>query len=201
MRRPATPVELSCGGQPMTTDLATEAAALTAESDIVLGQTLRRHRHRARSAVHQGRARCAHRRRKRTNHQGTHCAAGVGLRDAAMNVLTLLEMAATSMPGRVGVGRLKPAAAAPAGLTYPALFDRARCGAAPGARHRRSRGTAIRPRGPRRGATRMGAKPAAWLQDARAGRHPRRAAANLHRKVLRRELLADLLGTERAATL
>jgi acyl-CoA synthetase (AMP-forming)/AMP-acid ligase II len=46
-----------------------------------------------------------------------------------VNVLTLLEMAATGMPGRVGVGRLKPAEAAPVGLTYPALLDRARCGA------------------------------------------------------------------------
>jgi acyl-CoA synthetase (AMP-forming)/AMP-acid ligase II len=46
-----------------------------------------------------------------------------------VNVLTLLEMAATGMPGRVGVGRLKPAGAAPVGLIYPALLDRARCGA------------------------------------------------------------------------
>ena len=46
-----------------------------------------------------------------------------------MNVLTLLEMAATGMPGRVGVGRLRAAAQAPAGLTYPALLDRAHCGA------------------------------------------------------------------------
>jgi hypothetical protein len=38
VRPPATPVELSCGGQPMTTDLATEAAALAAESDTVLGK-------------------------------------------------------------------------------------------------------------------------------------------------------------------
>jgi hypothetical protein len=46
-----------------------------------------------------------------------------------VNVLTLLEMAATGMPGRVGVGRLRAAAQAPAGLTYPALLDRAHCGA------------------------------------------------------------------------
>lgn len=46
-----------------------------------------------------------------------------------MNVLTLLEMAATGMPGRVGVGRLRAAAPAPAGLTYPALLDRAHSGA------------------------------------------------------------------------
>jgi acyl-CoA synthetase (AMP-forming)/AMP-acid ligase II len=46
-----------------------------------------------------------------------------------VNVLTLLEMAATGMPGRVGVGRLRAAAPAPAALTYPALLDRARCGA------------------------------------------------------------------------
>ncbi|MDT5161636.1 MAG: hypothetical protein QOC90_1946 [Mycobacterium sp.] len=37
-----------------------------------------------------------------------------------MNVLTLLDMAATGTPDRVGVGR----------LTYPELLDRARCGAA-----------------------------------------------------------------------
>ena len=46
-----------------------------------------------------------------------------------MNVLTLLEMAATGMPGRVGIGRLQPADAALVGLTYRALLDRARCGA------------------------------------------------------------------------
>lgn len=46
-----------------------------------------------------------------------------------MNVLTLLEMAATGMPGRVGIGRLQPAEAAPVGLTYRALLDRAQCGA------------------------------------------------------------------------
>ena len=46
-----------------------------------------------------------------------------------MNVLTLLEMAATGMPGRVGIGRLQPADAAPVGLTYRALLDRAQCGA------------------------------------------------------------------------
>jgi acyl-CoA synthetase (AMP-forming)/AMP-acid ligase II len=43
-----------------------------------------------------------------------------------VNVLTLLDMAATGMPGRVGVGRLR--AAAP-GLTYPDLLDRAQRGA------------------------------------------------------------------------
>jgi acyl-CoA synthetase (AMP-forming)/AMP-acid ligase II len=46
-----------------------------------------------------------------------------------MNVLTLLEMAAGGMPDRVGVGRMGPAGDASAGLTYPALLDRARCGA------------------------------------------------------------------------
>jgi acyl-CoA synthetase (AMP-forming)/AMP-acid ligase II len=46
-----------------------------------------------------------------------------------VNVLTLLEMAATGMPGRVGIGRLQPAEAAPVGLTYRALLDRAQCGA------------------------------------------------------------------------
>src|SRR6202049_1387310 len=38
-------------------------------------------------------------------------------------------MAATGMPGRVGIGRLQPADAAPVGLTYRALLDRAQCGA------------------------------------------------------------------------
>jgi acyl-CoA synthetase (AMP-forming)/AMP-acid ligase II len=46
-----------------------------------------------------------------------------------VNVLTLLEMAATGMPGRVGIGRLPPVEAAPAGLTYGALLDRAKSGA------------------------------------------------------------------------
>ncbi|WP_077103256.1 class I adenylate-forming enzyme family protein [Mycobacterium terramassiliense] len=46
-----------------------------------------------------------------------------------MNVLTLLEMAATGMPSRVGIGRRKPAASAPAILTYPALLERAQSGA------------------------------------------------------------------------
>jgi acyl-CoA synthetase (AMP-forming)/AMP-acid ligase II len=46
-----------------------------------------------------------------------------------VNVLTLLEMAATGMPGRVGIGRLHPVEAAPAGLTYRALLDRAQSGA------------------------------------------------------------------------
>jgi acyl-CoA synthetase (AMP-forming)/AMP-acid ligase II len=47
-----------------------------------------------------------------------------------VNVLTLLDMAATGTPDRVGVGRLRAAGPAPAGLTYSALLDRARCGAA-----------------------------------------------------------------------
>jgi hypothetical protein len=39
VRPPAMPVELSCGGQPMTTNLAAEAAGgSTTESDIVLGK-------------------------------------------------------------------------------------------------------------------------------------------------------------------
>src|ERR1700727_221965 len=38
-------------------------------------------------------------------------------------------MAATGMSGRVGVGRLQPVDAAPAGLTYGALLDRAKSGA------------------------------------------------------------------------
>jgi len=46
-----------------------------------------------------------------------------------VNVLTLLEMAATGMPGRVGIGRLQPVDASPAGLTYGALLDRAESGA------------------------------------------------------------------------
>lgn len=46
-----------------------------------------------------------------------------------MNVLTLVEMAATGMPGRVGIGRLQSAGAAPVGLTYRGLLDRAQCGA------------------------------------------------------------------------
>ena len=46
-----------------------------------------------------------------------------------MNVLTLLEMAATGMPGRVGIGHVAPAEAAPVGLTYRALLDRASSGA------------------------------------------------------------------------
>jgi acyl-CoA synthetase (AMP-forming)/AMP-acid ligase II len=46
-----------------------------------------------------------------------------------VNVLTLLEMAATGMPGRVGIGRLHPAEAAAVGLTYRALLDRASSGA------------------------------------------------------------------------
>jgi acyl-CoA synthetase (AMP-forming)/AMP-acid ligase II len=41
-----------------------------------------------------------------------------------VNLLTLLEMAATGMPDRIGVGHLRPS-----GLTYPDLFDRARRGA------------------------------------------------------------------------
>jgi acyl-CoA synthetase (AMP-forming)/AMP-acid ligase II len=46
-----------------------------------------------------------------------------------VNVLTLLEMAATGMPDRVGIGRVAPAEAAPVGLTYRALLDRASSGA------------------------------------------------------------------------
>jgi acyl-CoA synthetase (AMP-forming)/AMP-acid ligase II len=46
-----------------------------------------------------------------------------------VNVLTLLEMAATGMPGRVGIGRQQPIEAAPTGLTYRALLDRANSGA------------------------------------------------------------------------
>jgi acyl-CoA synthetase (AMP-forming)/AMP-acid ligase II len=46
-----------------------------------------------------------------------------------MNVLTLLEMAATGMPGRIAVGPLRPDGSTPAGLTYPELVDRARSGA------------------------------------------------------------------------
>ena len=39
VRSPATPVELSCGGQPMTAKLATGAAAASStESDTVLGK-------------------------------------------------------------------------------------------------------------------------------------------------------------------
>ena len=52
-----------------------------------------------------------------------------------MNVLTLLEMAATGTPDRVGVGRGHPSASAPAGLTYPDLLDRAHCGASMLAAH------------------------------------------------------------------
>jgi acyl-CoA synthetase (AMP-forming)/AMP-acid ligase II len=47
-----------------------------------------------------------------------------------VNVLTLLDMAATGTPDRVGVGRLCAAGPAPAGRTYSELLDRARCGAA-----------------------------------------------------------------------
>src|ERR1700759_1090613 len=38
-------------------------------------------------------------------------------------------MAATGMPGRVGIGRLQQAEATAAGLTYRALLDRSRSGA------------------------------------------------------------------------
>src|SRR3984885_5485273 len=38
-------------------------------------------------------------------------------------------MAATGMPGRVGIGRVQPAEAASVGLTYRALLDRASSGA------------------------------------------------------------------------
>jgi acyl-CoA synthetase (AMP-forming)/AMP-acid ligase II len=47
-----------------------------------------------------------------------------------VNVLTLLDMAATGMPDRVGIGRLQATGSDQAGLTYPALLDRARRGAA-----------------------------------------------------------------------
>ncbi|MCW2511054.1 MAG: long-chain fatty acid--CoA ligase [Mycobacterium sp.] len=47
-----------------------------------------------------------------------------------MNVLTLLDMAATGMPDRVGVGpRRRATVSNQAGLTYPALLDRAARGA------------------------------------------------------------------------
>jgi acyl-CoA synthetase (AMP-forming)/AMP-acid ligase II len=46
-----------------------------------------------------------------------------------VNVLTLLDMAATGMPDRVGVGRLRATGSDQAGLTYPALLDRAGRGA------------------------------------------------------------------------
>jgi acyl-CoA synthetase (AMP-forming)/AMP-acid ligase II len=52
-----------------------------------------------------------------------------------VNVLTLLDMAATGMPERVGIGRLQATGSDPAGLTYPALLDRARGGAALVAAH------------------------------------------------------------------
>jgi acyl-CoA synthetase (AMP-forming)/AMP-acid ligase II len=47
-----------------------------------------------------------------------------------VNVLTLLELAATGMPDRVAVGRRDRQESAQTGLTYPALLDRARSGAA-----------------------------------------------------------------------
>jgi acyl-CoA synthetase (AMP-forming)/AMP-acid ligase II len=46
-----------------------------------------------------------------------------------VNFLTLLEMAATGMPGRVGVGRRHTAPSGHGGLTYLDLLDRARRGA------------------------------------------------------------------------
>jgi acyl-CoA synthetase (AMP-forming)/AMP-acid ligase II len=52
-----------------------------------------------------------------------------------VNVLTLLDMAATGMPDRVGIGRLQATGSDPAGLTYSALLDRARGGAALVAAH------------------------------------------------------------------
>jgi acyl-CoA synthetase (AMP-forming)/AMP-acid ligase II len=47
-----------------------------------------------------------------------------------MNVLTLLEMAATGLPDRVGIGRLHPGGSEHVRLSYPALLERARAGAA-----------------------------------------------------------------------
>ena len=47
-----------------------------------------------------------------------------------MNVLTLLEMAATGLPDRVGIGRLHPGGSDDGQLSYPALLERARAGAA-----------------------------------------------------------------------
>ncbi|MCW2652727.1 MAG: hypothetical protein QOE41_4725 [Mycobacterium sp.] len=47
-----------------------------------------------------------------------------------MNVLTLLEMAATGMPDRIAVGRLHPREPPATKLSYPALLERARSGAA-----------------------------------------------------------------------
>src|SRR6266481_2724168 len=50
-----------------------------------------------------------------------------------MNLLTLAEMAATGMPGRIAVGPLREpdraGGAGPARLTYPQLLDGARAGA------------------------------------------------------------------------
>lgn len=47
-----------------------------------------------------------------------------------MNVLMLLEMAATGLPDRVGIGRLHPRGSDDGQLSYPALLERARAGAA-----------------------------------------------------------------------
>jgi acyl-CoA synthetase (AMP-forming)/AMP-acid ligase II len=47
-----------------------------------------------------------------------------------MNVLTLLDMAATGMPDRIGVGRRHRSALGVAGLSYPELLARAEAGAA-----------------------------------------------------------------------
>jgi acyl-CoA synthetase (AMP-forming)/AMP-acid ligase II len=53
-----------------------------------------------------------------------------------MNIMTLLELAATGTPDRVAVGRLRQAGSEPDGLTYAELLDRARIGAAVLAEHR-----------------------------------------------------------------
>jgi acyl-CoA synthetase (AMP-forming)/AMP-acid ligase II len=47
-----------------------------------------------------------------------------------MNVLTLLELAATGLPDRVAIGRLHPGGSDDKQLSYPALLERARAGAA-----------------------------------------------------------------------
>src|SRR3981081_4057015 len=47
-----------------------------------------------------------------------------------MNLLTLLEMAATGMPDRVAVGRTSTPELGCSAMTYPGLLDRARAGAA-----------------------------------------------------------------------
>jgi acyl-CoA synthetase (AMP-forming)/AMP-acid ligase II len=47
-----------------------------------------------------------------------------------MNLLTLLEMAATGMPARIAVGRVRNVEFDFAAMTYPSLLERARAGAA-----------------------------------------------------------------------